>query len=370
MPWHISKGAGDCSGWAVVKDSDGKVVGCHPTKAKAQAQLAALNINAASKDLVLAEVETLAGLTPWEPMDERASVDTSSWDGNLAMTVCESASDYKAICAGRRAGDPELRSTWALPHHKRPGSPPNADGVRNALSRLPQTQGLTNKGEATRHLQAHMSSIQGEAEKAMGRDGVVRAIYPGVEVRYMRDDGAEIPTLYGHFARFNEWTEIDSVVEGHFMERIAEGAFIRSFDETKPKVLFQHGHDPNIGDKVLGIPTVLEEDDGGARYEVPLFDTEYNRELIPALRAGAYGASFRFRVDHEDVVKDPERSEHNPDGIPEKTIRAATVYEFGPVTFHAYAGATAGARSLTDEFSDFGSTLAAFANDKPGELAS
>lgn len=42
MPWHISNKHADCSGYAVVKDSDGKVVGCHKTKSDAEAQLAAL----------------------------------------------------------------------------------------------------------------------------------------------------------------------------------------------------------------------------------------------------------------------------------------------------------------------------------------
>lgn len=42
MPWHISSNIGSCSGYAVVKDDDGKVVGCHKTKSEAEAQLAAL----------------------------------------------------------------------------------------------------------------------------------------------------------------------------------------------------------------------------------------------------------------------------------------------------------------------------------------
>lgn len=47
MPWHIgAKGSSGCTGYPVVLNATGKVVGCHPTKAKALAQLAALNINA------------------------------------------------------------------------------------------------------------------------------------------------------------------------------------------------------------------------------------------------------------------------------------------------------------------------------------
>jgi len=42
MPWKIKQGAAGCSGYAVVKESDGKLVGCHPTKSKANAHLRAL----------------------------------------------------------------------------------------------------------------------------------------------------------------------------------------------------------------------------------------------------------------------------------------------------------------------------------------
>lgn len=180
------------------------------------------------------------------------------------------------------------------------------------------------------------------------RDGLVRARH-GLELRAAAEDG--MPVLTGHFARFNEWTEINSHFEGRFMERIAPGAFKRTFNNNRSqiKVLFQHGHDPHVGDKPLGKIEALEEDAEGARYDVALFDATYVRDLIPALEAGALGASFRFRVVKEALDEDPERSDLNPDGIPERTITEAQVFEFGPVTFPAYEGATAGVRSLTDE---------------------
>ena len=45
MPYNISNNAAGCSGYAVVLSNTGKVVGCHPTKEKAQAHLAALYAN-------------------------------------------------------------------------------------------------------------------------------------------------------------------------------------------------------------------------------------------------------------------------------------------------------------------------------------
>jgi HK97 family phage prohead protease len=162
-------------------------------------------------------------------------------------------------------------------------------------------------------------------------------------------------TLFGHFARFNEWTEIDSIWEGRFLERVAPGAFARTLtrDRDSIKVLFQHGKDPQVGSKPLGVPAVLREDEQGAAYEVPLLDTSYNRELVPGLRAGVYGASFRFSIQRELFVQKPERSSYNPDGLPERTIQEANLFEFGPVSFPAYQGATAGVRSLTDWYLNF-----------------
>jgi HK97 family phage prohead protease len=182
------------------------------------------------------------------------------------------------------------------------------------------------------------------------RDNLVRSVMPGVELR--QDENDRLPTMTGHFAVFNEWTEIESSYEGRFMERIEAGAFKRTFDVKRDKirVLFQHGQDPQIGDKPLGRVSSLEEDSTGAYYEVPLLNTSYNRDLLPGLEAGLYGASFRFRVMKDDFNKRAKASDHNPEGLPERTIQEADVMEFGPVTFPAYAGASAGVRSETDDY--------------------
>jgi len=164
--------------------------------------------------------------------------------------------------------------------------------------------------------------------------------------------GEQRVTMQGYMVPFNEWTEIDSVFEGRFLERVAPSAFRKATAERMPKVLFQHGHDPHIGDKPIGVPQVLEPRERGQWFEVDLFaSTSYVRDLIPALEAGQFGTSFRFRPIKEEFVTEPERSDHNPEGLPERTILEATLPEFGPVTFPAYDGATAAIRSavLTEE---------------------
>jgi len=42
MPWHIETGRDDCDGYAVVKNDDGELEGCHRTRANAEDQIAAL----------------------------------------------------------------------------------------------------------------------------------------------------------------------------------------------------------------------------------------------------------------------------------------------------------------------------------------
>lgn len=186
---------------------------------------------------------------------------------------------------------------------------------------------------------------------------VCRTTTPNISVRASDDDDDDTPVLEGHFSTFNDWYEINSWFEGHFMERIAPGAFKRTFNAAKSakdkhriQVLLEHGFDPTVGDKPLGVHTALEEDDEGARYEVDLFDSSYVRDLLPALKAGVYGSSFRFQVLKDEWDEEPETSDDNPKGLPERTIKEVRVAEFGPTVFPANPNATAGTRSTTDEF--------------------
>lgn len=181
------------------------------------------------------------------------------------------------------------------------------------------------------------------------RDDLVRAYRSGLEFRDDASTDGTLGTLEGHFTVFNEWTEVHDWYDGTFMERIAPGAAKKTIRDNRDnvKVLYDHGHDPQLGNKVLGNIDDLREDKVGVFYSVPLFDTSYNRDLLPGLKAGAYGASFRFRVTREEWVDAPGTSAHNEKGLPERTIKEFSLAEFGPVTFPAYPSATATARALT-----------------------
>lgn len=182
----------------------------------------------------------------------------------------------------------------------------------------------------------------------------VRVLTAPVEFRAAEPDDETLGLLTGRFSVFNTWYEIDSLWEGLFLERVAKGSFKKTIADQDAgrgmRVLFEHGRDMTINNKVLGVPDEVREDSKGAYYEVPLFDTSYNRDLLPGLRANAYGASFRFQAIRDEWNDEPPVSEHNPKGIPERTLKEVRVPEFGPCTFGANPGATAIVRSATDDW--------------------
>lgn len=150
---------------------------------------------------------------------------------------------------------------------------------------------------------------------------------------------------------FDRWAEVDSIWEGHFMERIARGSVTKTLAERGDRivVLFNHGLDPSIGNKPLGKPS-LQEVRGDRFYaEVPLSDTSYNQDLKALLRDGALdGASFRFDALKIEEDQTPGVSAHNPKGIPERTVTELRLIEYGPVTLGVYAAASSGIRSAED----------------------
>jgi HK97 family phage major capsid protein len=187
-----------------------------------------------------------------------------------------------------------------------------------------------------------------------------RAAAPAGDGTETLDAGDVSPgTMYGHFATFNQWYRIRSFWEGDFLERIAPGSFKRTInnrsDMSPVRVLLDHGYDPQLGDKPIGIPSVLEEKAAGPYGEVPLF-AGVPQMIVEGLRAGAYGQSFAFNVLQDRWVEDPEASGWEDPGrsdwadLPQRTIEEVRLHEFGPTPFPANPGADAGLRSATDHF--------------------
>ena len=149
-------------------------------------------------------------------------------------------------------------------------------------------------------------------------------------------------TLSGYFATWHERATVD----GKFIEQFAPGSMDAAIASGRMKVLYDHGQDAQIGRKPIGSIRSVQDDGTGAKYEVELLDAPYVEALMPGLRAGLYGASFRFRAQEQKVNRRPGKSAHNPAGLPEVTVTRADVVEFGPTPMPVYAGATASVRSI------------------------
>jgi phage head maturation protease len=156
------------------------------------------------------------------------------------------------------------------------------------------------------------------------------------------------------FSPYDVWYEVNSWWEGNFMERTVRGAFAKTMTERggQVKCLLNHGMEFDIGDKPLGVPIMLSEESDSARMDAACLDTSYMRDqVIPGVRAGAYGSSFMFEVLGETWDKEPAESDTNPRALPERTITQVRLYEDGPVTWPANPSATSEMNSAgTDQF--------------------
>lgn len=194
------------------------------------------------------------------------------------------------------------------------------------------------------------------------RDNLIRAL-PGWagKSEWRATEGDPLGELFGQFSQYRTWYEVDSMWEGRFMERIMPGAFTDTIanDKASMRILLNHGMDA-LGLLPLASLRTLEDRPEGPYYEAPLYDTAFNRDnVVPILQGklmnggkaeSGFGASMRFTVQEDSWNRRAKADKYNPEALPERSITRAKVYEFGPVTYPANEGATAAARSLSDEW--------------------
>lgn len=159
----------------------------------------------------------------------------------------------------------------------------------------------------------------------------------GMELASVQTQGR---TLTGYASVFNY--PITSQFAGRQQTTfVRPTAFTRTLKNNpgQVQVLLNHGQDPQVGMKPLGVPSVMKVDGRGLYVEVPLDETSYNDDIIVSLQSGALRAmSIQFETQQEAFNADRT----------ERYIQEVNLWEFGPVTFPANAGATASLHSLTD----------------------
>ena len=170
--------------------------------------------------------------------------------------------------------------------------------------------------------------------RALAIDEVESAV-PLLAVESRSEDGAEREWIVGYAAKFG----VNSLDLGDFIERIDPGAFgIVAERRGRKKPLETRAlwnHDANF--PLARYPGTLKMsvDDVGLRYEFPVPDTSYGRDIASNIRAGIVkGSSFSFTVPSGGDSWSVE------DGRSIRTIqRIDTLLDVGPVTFPAYPDA-------------------------------
>ena len=170
--------------------------------------------------------------------------------------------------------------------------------------------------------------------RALAIDEVESAV-PLLAVESRSEEGAEREYIVGYAAKFG----VNSLDLGDFIERIDPGAFgIVSERRGRKKALETRAlwnHDANY--PLARYPGTLRMtvDEVGLRYEFPVPDTTYGRDIASNIRAGIVkGSSFSFTVPSGGDSWAVE------DGRSIRTIqRIDSLLDVGPVTFPAYPDA-------------------------------
>lgn len=150
-------------------------------------------------------------------------------------------------------------------------------------------------------------------------------------------------TLEGYAAVFNTPTFIDSW-EGRFEEVILPGSFRATLERSTPKLMFEHGKHPLIGNMPLGTIDHAAEDSRGVHIKASLSDNWLVQPVRDAIRDKAV-TGMSFRMVSASIV---DKWERRSSGIDLRSISALDCPELGPVVFPAYEPTTVAVRSVLD----------------------
>lgn len=191
-----------------------------------------------------------------------------------------------------------------------------------------------------------------ETELEQGEEQIEAPMYRSTapsDLVYRADQG-EHGTVEGMVVPYNEWVEIDSFVEGNFMERFAPGSLRKTFMEGKSRLkgYFEHGRS-RMFDRmpIMRIEDAWDDDTGGY-FRAPLLPS-VPPLIREGLEAGVYGASIGARFVKVSRDRKPGKSDHNPKGLPERTYNEVRAFDISLTPSPAYQSTHATLRSVTDD---------------------
>lgn len=333
MPWTVEQSA-ECPEsrpWAVVKDADGSVEGCHATEAAANAQLVALNI-------AEAEGRAYESLDFKPPQGVReAAAQGLEWRreygrGGTAIGIARA----RDLAGGRNISPETARRMKAyFDRHEvdkegqgwSPGEPGYPSSGRIAWYLWGSDAGRSWANKLVRQMNAE------DEDRSESMDNLERRFLEVADADELtvepRANGQT--SIVGYAAVYNRL----SLDLGGFREEILPGAFDKILNRQRGKadVVALFNHDNNI---VLGRTSSgtleLSSDAKGLRYVVtPPMSRQDVVELIS--RRDVFGSSFAFTLDR----KTGESFRQTEDGKTIRQVREVSgLYDVGPVLTPAY----------------------------------
>lgn len=162
----------------------------------------------------------------------------------------------------------------------------------------------------------------------------------GLEVRQL--DG-QAPTITGYAVVFDSWSHIMADGRGRpFRERIAPSAFDRALSAGPDvRALWNHNTDLPLGRTRNGTLRI-DKDARGLRFELAPPATTWGVDAVESIRRGdVSGMSFAFAKGQNG-----DAWSKGTDGIAERTLIDADIFELSPVTFPAYPATDVAVRSV------------------------
>ena len=129
------------------------------------------------------------------------ATDDTSWDASAAVAKMEGAAELRYCHAYKDPdGDPEDKSSYKFPHHRRQGGPANLPAVRNGLARLSQAHISDDaKKRVESHLRSHMPSDDADDAAATTPTADASSTLPATQptaaaaLRRVFDEPARVP---------------------------------------------------------------------------------------------------------------------------------------------------------------------------------
>lgn len=333
MPWHVAKSE-ECPAsrpYAVIKDDDGSVEGCHASEAAAEDQMAALY--ASEQEGRAVNLKPTAGMASAAKRGLRLHQEGKSGKGLKPETVRR---------ANKLANREKMNRDWVVEM--------NAWFARHESDRKPgwdkpgsETPGfvafLLWGGAAGKSFSARkVKELESQGDRSSIMDIERRDIEFADDDKLVveqRSDGT--PVIRGYAVVYNR---LSVPFPGGFRERIMPGAFdeVLNRRQGRQDLVSYFNHDSNImlGRESSGTLKVWS-DERGVGFEVT--PPETRKDILELVSRGdVRGASFTFSLrgaDSEAFVQDETT------GKAIREIRSANIYELGPVVQPAYPSTTA-----------------------------